>query len=272
MSNPPIPLLGRIAVHLKLISVEQLADATRLQGQAGSEKRLGEILVERGMLTQAQLEKVLRARQQMITKQRAKAAVEKALPEPEPEAAARPDRDRHLVKSADPARPHSKPGSAGRAASREGTSEGRQRPARAPAPGRRARRLGRPHPRGQPARACACTAASRRAGDEPIAPDAAERMLRSAFTPEQRAALRRARRGRLRLDRARPRPLPRERLPPAARHRRRVPLDPGARRRRSRSSACRPASPSSRTTTRAWCSSPGPRTAASPRRSRRSWT
>src|SRR5512145_3115049 len=83
MSHAPLPLLGRIAVHLKLISVDQLAEATRLQGQAGSEKRLGEILVERGMLTQAQLEQVLRTRQQLLAKQRAKQAVAEALPGPE---------------------------------------------------------------------------------------------------------------------------------------------------------------------------------------------
>jgi len=84
MSHPPLPLLGRIALHLKLISVDQLAEATRLQGQAGSEKRLGEILVERGMLTQAQLEQVLRARQQLLVKQRAKQAAAQAQPTPEP--------------------------------------------------------------------------------------------------------------------------------------------------------------------------------------------
>jgi hypothetical protein len=87
MSNPPIPLLGRIAVHLKMISVEQLAEATRLQGRAPGEKRLGDILVEHGMLTPAQLDQVLRARQQMLVKQRAKEAAAQALPEPEPEAA-----------------------------------------------------------------------------------------------------------------------------------------------------------------------------------------
>jgi twitching motility protein PilT len=87
MSNPPIPLLGRIAVHLQLISVDQLAEATRAQGQTGGEKRLGQILVERGMLTPAQLEQVLRARQQLVAKQRERQAVAAALPEPEPEAA-----------------------------------------------------------------------------------------------------------------------------------------------------------------------------------------
>ena len=87
MSHPPLPLLGRIAVHLKLITMDQLSEATRLQGGASSEKRLGEILVERGMLTQEKLEQVLRARQQMIAKQRAKVAAEQAQPEPEAGAA-----------------------------------------------------------------------------------------------------------------------------------------------------------------------------------------
>ncbi len=107
MSNPPIPLLGRIAVHLQLISVDQLAEATRAQGQAGGEKRLGQILVERGMLTQAQLEQVLRARQQLVAKQRERQAVAAALPEPE-EGTLR-------AESAD--RPHGKRGEAPCAAS-----------------------------------------------------------------------------------------------------------------------------------------------------------
>ncbi len=110
MSHPPLPLLGRIAVHLKLISVDQLAAATRLQGQAGGEKRLGEILVERGMLTPAQLEQVLRARQQLLVKQRAKQAVAEALPAPEPAVAGTAP-----IESAD--RSHSKRGEAPRAAS-----------------------------------------------------------------------------------------------------------------------------------------------------------
>jgi twitching motility protein PilT len=114
MSQSPLPLLGRIAVHLKLISVDQLAEATRLQGQAGSEKRLGEILVERGMLTQAQLEQVLRARQQLLAKQRANRAVAETLPAPEPEAASAD------VKSAD--RPHGKRGETPRAASGDTSS------------------------------------------------------------------------------------------------------------------------------------------------------
>ena len=183
MSNPPIPLLGRIAVHLKLISVEQLADATRLQGQAGGEKRLGEILVERGMLTQAQLEKVLRARQQMVTKQRAKAAVEKALPEPEPEAARAPIAAVSLVKSAAD-RPHSKPGPAARAAS-EGTSGSADKDLLALLRQGIERGASDVHIHaGSPFR-LRLHGRFEAASDKAIAPDAAERMLRSAFTPEQ---------------------------------------------------------------------------------------
>jgi len=177
MPNAPIPLLGRIAVHLKFISVDQLAEATRLQGQAGGEKRLGEILVERGMLTTAQLEKVLRARQQMITKQRAKAAVEKELPAPEPEAAAVPATA--TAKSAD--RPHSKPGSSGRAAS--GASEETSLLARLRQGLERGASDIHLHT-GSPLR-LRLHGRFEAVDDKPLAADAAERMLRSAFSPEQ---------------------------------------------------------------------------------------
>jgi twitching motility protein PilT len=206
MSNPPILLLGRIAVHLKLITVEQLADATHRQGQAPNEKRLGEILVETGMLTQAQLEKVLRARQQMIAKQRAKSAVSEALPEPEAGAVATPERN--------PDPPHGKRGEAARAAS--GASEGkspRGEAARAASGASEGK-----SPRGEAARAASGGGSAEllarlrqgiergasdvhihagspfrlrlhgrfeAVGEEPIARDDAERMLRSALTPAQ---------------------------------------------------------------------------------------
>jgi twitching motility protein PilT len=118
MSQSPLPLLGRIAVHLKLISVDQLAEATRLQGQAGTEKRLGEILVERGMLTPAQLEQVLRARQQLLAKQRAMQAVAETSPAPEPAAARLPAPPQA---GGNPARSEAQPSAAG---GRSGASEG----------------------------------------------------------------------------------------------------------------------------------------------------
>jgi twitching motility protein PilT len=187
MSNPPIPLLGRIAVHLKLITLQQLAEATKRQGQAGSEKRLGEILVETGMLTQAQLEKVLQARQQMIAKQLAKSAAEKALPQPEPgaaRAAAAP-----TVKPSSPGgeqsadRPHSKRGDAARAASEAsvGTSDDLMKLLRQGIE----RGASDVHVHaGSPLR-LRLHGRFEAQGDQPIAPAAAERMVRSAMTSEQ---------------------------------------------------------------------------------------
>jgi len=81
--STPTPLLGRVALHLKFITPDQLAEATRLQADKGGEKRLGEILVEQEMLTSDQLEKVLKARQQVVARARAKQAAVQANPEPE---------------------------------------------------------------------------------------------------------------------------------------------------------------------------------------------
>jgi twitching motility protein PilT len=65
-------LLGRMAVHYKLISVDQLAEATREQGRSGA--RLGEILVQRGFLKAAQLEQLLVKQKDVIARQRAAAS------------------------------------------------------------------------------------------------------------------------------------------------------------------------------------------------------
>jgi twitching motility protein PilT len=75
-------LLGRIAVHLKLLSMEQLARATAEQGRC-PEKNLGEIFVELGFLDERQLAKLIQAQQQVLARQRASRAAERAAPEPE---------------------------------------------------------------------------------------------------------------------------------------------------------------------------------------------
>ena len=54
-------LLGRLAVHYKLISMEQLAEATRYQGQISGALRLGEIFLMNEWLGQEQLDWLLRA-------------------------------------------------------------------------------------------------------------------------------------------------------------------------------------------------------------------
>jgi twitching motility protein PilT len=87
---PPVPLLGRIALHLKLITMEQLSEATRQQGKSGGAKNLGAILIELGHLTEPQLQDVLRARQQVVARARAKQAIAEADPEPEVAPAPKP--------------------------------------------------------------------------------------------------------------------------------------------------------------------------------------
>ncbi len=100
MSAAPLPLLGRIAVHLKLITEDQLAVATRKQAESGSAKNIGTILCELGFLTQAQLGQVLKARDQLVAKQRAMQAVASA--DREPEIGAAPVRAQTMARPAAP--------------------------------------------------------------------------------------------------------------------------------------------------------------------------
>ncbi len=61
MSGVEPSLLGRIAVTAKLISQEQLLEALRQQDRLGPSKRLGDILLELGYISQAQLDWLIRA-------------------------------------------------------------------------------------------------------------------------------------------------------------------------------------------------------------------
>jgi len=88
---PPPPdnesLLGRIAVHTKLISPAQLEQALDEHGRSRSGARLGEILVQRGFITAAQLQKLLIAQRQVLARQAAQkvaTVVEANVPVPEP--------------------------------------------------------------------------------------------------------------------------------------------------------------------------------------------
>ena len=80
-------LLGRIAVHAKLLTGAQLNEATLAQGRSGGRIRLGEILVEKGFVTPAQLQKLLAAQKQVAAKQAARKTAERLVPVPEPGAA-----------------------------------------------------------------------------------------------------------------------------------------------------------------------------------------
>jgi twitching motility protein PilT len=66
-----VPLLGRIAVHLKMITLDQLAEVTRAQGRAGEDLPLGELLVARGLIDRQALSTLLMAQRQVLAKQKA---------------------------------------------------------------------------------------------------------------------------------------------------------------------------------------------------------
>jgi len=80
MSNQRIPLLGRLAVHNRMISMDELAQATDEQGSRNDGTNLGEILVEKGFLTREQLAKLVSAQRQMIARQRASQAAQASAP------------------------------------------------------------------------------------------------------------------------------------------------------------------------------------------------
>ena len=63
-------LLGRIAVHYKIVTPQQLAQAVKVAGRFGNEKKLGEILLELGFIKQDQLDWLLKSQQQLLAKQR----------------------------------------------------------------------------------------------------------------------------------------------------------------------------------------------------------
>src|SRR5437870_2620155 len=73
-------LFGRIALHYKLVTREQLVEATQFQAREGGERRLGEILKAQGILTPRQVEQVLVVQREYVAKQQAQTAP--APPEP----------------------------------------------------------------------------------------------------------------------------------------------------------------------------------------------
>jgi hypothetical protein len=71
MAEKKLPLLGRIAIQLKMIDMDQLNQATREQGLS-PEKRLGQILVEQGFVTAKDLEKLAAVQKDLIAKHQAR--------------------------------------------------------------------------------------------------------------------------------------------------------------------------------------------------------
>jgi twitching motility protein PilT len=90
MQEKPIPLLGRLAVHLKMITMDQLVEALRAQGRTAEEMPLGEQLVELGFIDRGKLAKLLAAQTQVLAKHRAKQGTSPVRAVPPPTAATAP--------------------------------------------------------------------------------------------------------------------------------------------------------------------------------------
>ncbi len=178
-SARPIPLLGRIALHLKMITMDQLEEATREQGRQGGDQSLGTILMDRGFISEAQLQTILKAREQVVARHRAKQAVDAADPTPE---------------VAPPAGSGS--GARGPARSAPAPKSGASRPVVAGEPSTSGlaevlrqgveKRASDIHIHsGSPLR-MRFAGRFQLAGERPIPPEEAERLVLSALTPEQR--------------------------------------------------------------------------------------
>jgi twitching motility protein PilT len=69
-SSADSSLLGRVAVAAKLISMEQLAEATREQARRNTHRNLGEILVELGFLTRPALQRAVALQRSVVERAR----------------------------------------------------------------------------------------------------------------------------------------------------------------------------------------------------------
>jgi twitching motility protein PilT len=66
-------LLGRLAIHYKLLTPEQLAQTTLAQSRDQSPKPLGEYWIQAGLVSRAQLDKLLAVQKDVLAKQAAEA-------------------------------------------------------------------------------------------------------------------------------------------------------------------------------------------------------
>jgi twitching motility protein PilT len=69
----PVPLIGRLAIQCKMMTMEQLQEATRVQGR-DPERRLGDIFVELGFVDEAQIRKLKKLQRDLVIKHRARQA------------------------------------------------------------------------------------------------------------------------------------------------------------------------------------------------------
>jgi len=71
-NKTPVPLMGRLAVQLKLVTKDQLAQA--LQNTTASGGKLGDVMVEMGLVNRKQLQKLEQVQRDVVAKHRAKQA------------------------------------------------------------------------------------------------------------------------------------------------------------------------------------------------------
>jgi twitching motility protein PilT len=72
-------LFGRIALHYKLVTREQLLEASEFQASRGGQPSLGEILVDKGSLNPRQVAQILSVQREYVAKQQAQAAAASTL-------------------------------------------------------------------------------------------------------------------------------------------------------------------------------------------------
>ena len=83
-------LFGRLALHYKLITAGQLDEVHGLHALAGGRRRLPDILVEMGYLSQRQVDQLLVVQHDYLEKRRAAQVAPAAVPEPSTAGAAEP--------------------------------------------------------------------------------------------------------------------------------------------------------------------------------------
>ena len=67
-------LLGRLAVHYKLLTAEQIAETPRGQARSADPRRLGELWIDAGWMTRGQLDKLLAVQREVLARQSGQAA------------------------------------------------------------------------------------------------------------------------------------------------------------------------------------------------------
>ena len=67
-------LLGRLAVHYKLLTAEQIAETTRAQARSADPRPLGELWIDAGWMTRGQLDKLLAVQREVLARQSGQAA------------------------------------------------------------------------------------------------------------------------------------------------------------------------------------------------------